>query len=412
MLPFSSQTLDNLITEAASRFPYGTAILSDGRTWTYGELERGILRSAALLNDGGIKKGDRILLMSATSDAFVFAFFALLRVGAIPVPIHPDLQEVEVLTLARDSGARWLLTDMATSDQVLNTFLQARNGTVIRLDPRRLQIRWRFEPGAKETPLNILEVPPQKTELPSIVPETMATLLYPHSDTEHSKGIGLSHRDLLAHARSSLAVLPVDRFPSTTIALPLHHANVMTGQLLTHFLVGGRVQLFRNLAFAFPVLQAIQKAGSQSFWGMPTTFRQFANLPDLDELDLRCVRYVNVLGASLSIEDRHLIARVFPEATVFHHDEPIEASPRLPGLVSSGEKVLPREVERVFASHPQVQDVRVCGEADRMLGDRIIAYVIPSSTHVDLQAIRQHGERHLAPFKWPQEVRIVDRLPD
>lgn len=494
-------TLAELVSLQASRFPDRTAVLSEGRVWTYADLDRGIRRSARLLSEGGVVAGDRVLLMAATSDAFVFSFFALQRLGAIPVPIHPHLQEVEVIALARDAGSHWLLADMSIGDQVLNTFQQACGGTVIRMDPRRMQIRWRSKPGAGEATLNFLSLSPLELEEASVDPDAIATILYSHADSRHAGGVCLTHRNLLENAKAIASVVPVADFPSTAIVLPLHHANALTGQLIATLLVGGRVQLFRNLAFAFPVLQAMQRDGIQSFAGVPTSFRLLATLPDLHELDLRCVRYVNVAGAPLRPEDLPLIQRVFPEATIYNHYGLTEAGPRVttlnahderlargavgkplprvqvrivqdgrevplgnpgeleiqgPGvatrywrmppdaevihrdgwlrtgdrarmdeegylyllerrrlfLVSAGEKILPSEVEKVLASHPSVEAVKVLGEEDALLGDRIVAFVVPSSRTVDVSVIRTHGECHLAPFKWPHEYRLVDRLPD
>lgn len=494
-------TLGELVSQQAARYPERTAILSEGRVWTYAELNRGICRSARLLAEGGVVAGDRVLMMAATSDAFVFSFFALQRLGAIPVPIHPHLQEVEVIALARDSGARWLLADMSIGDHVLNTFLQACGGIVIRMDPRRLQIRWRSKPGAQETTLDFLSLSPEELDEPAVAQDAIATILYAHADSRHGGGVCLTHRNLLGNAHAIASVLPVAEFPSTAIVLPLHHANALTGQLIATLLVGGRVQLFRNLAFAFPVLQAMQRDGIQSFSGVPTTFRLLANLSGLHELDLRCVRYVNTAGAPLRPDDLPLIQRVFPEATIYHHYGLTEAGPRVstmnahdgrlshgavgkplpnvqvrivqdgrevvpgqsgeleiqgPGvatrywrmppdaeailrdgwlrtgdvarmdeegylyllerrrsfLVSGGEKVLPSEVEKVLVSHPQVEAVKVLGEDDPLWGDRIVAYVVPSITTIDLSIIRAHGERHLAPYKWPHDYRLVDQLPD
>ncbi|HEY9854393.1 MAG TPA: class I adenylate-forming enzyme family protein [Stenomitos sp.] len=329
------RSLSDLIAGQAEARPHVEALISEGRRWTYAALQRGVWRIALELSRGGVQAGDRVLLMAPTCDSFVVSFFALVHLGAIPVPISPRLLEVEVIGHARDCDAKLLMADASTSETLRETFIRACQGRVIRLDPRREQICWQTEEG--EHPqvhyfdLPFEAVPPAHEP----DPDDVATILYTSGTTGTPKGVCLTHRGLIANARAIAETLPMTEHPSTAIALPLNHAYPLISQLLSTLLIGGTVQLFRGLAFAFPVLQEIQREAIESFSGMPSTFRMLAQLEDLSELDLSCVRYVCSAGAPLRPEDLPCIRQVFPQARIFNNYGLSEAGPRVAAIEDS-----------------------------------------------------------------------------
>ncbi|HEY9899017.1 MAG TPA: class I adenylate-forming enzyme family protein [Pantanalinema sp.] len=330
-------TLSDLIRVQATLKPHVEALVADGRRWTYSALDRGIRRIAGALLAGhpDLAPGERVLLMAPTSDSFVIGYFALLHLGAVPVPLSPRLHEVELLAHARDCQARLLLADASAGDVVRETFIRAFGGRVMRLDPRRQQVSWQAASG--EDPfVPYFDLPYEATPAAfAVEPDAIATILYSSGTTGEPRGIALSHRALLAGARAVTDALPPASAPSTAIVLPLHHAYPLVAQLLSTLLVGGFVQLFRGLAFPFPVLQEMQREAVSSFAGVPATFRALAALDDLAELDLGEVKHVLCGGAPLAPDDEEAIRKVFPGARVFDVYGQTEAGPV--ALIAQGE---------------------------------------------------------------------------
>lgn len=330
-------TLPDLIRTQAALKPHLEALVADGRRWSYSALERGIRRIAGALLKGHpeLVPGERVLLMAPTSDSFVIGFFALLHLGAIPVPLNPHLREVELLAHARDCQARLMLADASAGDAVRETFIRAFQGRVMRLDPRRQQISWQSASG-EEPFVPYFDLPYEATpDAVAVDPDAIAALLYTSGTTGEPRGIGLSHRSLLASARAISEVLPGSSAPSTAIVLPLHHGYPLLVQLFSTLLVGGFVQLFRGLAFPFPVLQEMQREAVSSFAGVPATFRALAALEDLAELDLSEVTHVLSGGTPLTLDDAVAIRKVFPKARVFDVYGQTEAGPI--ALIAEGE---------------------------------------------------------------------------
>lgn len=319
MAPLSAfPSLSDLILTQADRFGDQEAMISEGRRWTYQALLTGIRKAALLFSQGGVVAGERVLLMAPTCDTFVVSFFALAWLGALPVPVHPHLLEVEVIALARASQARLMLADASIGDPVRAAFLRACEGSVIRMDPRRFQISWQTL-EAEATPIHYYDLPYEEAPDPvSASPGTLATLLFAPTPSGKPRGIRLTHGNLLEIAAAVTRTQPLADHPSTAITLPLHHAYPLVGQLLATFAVGGAVHLFRNLAFPFPVLQAIQQERVQSYAGMPATFRRLASLEGLEELDLSRVRLVTCAGGPMDPGDPACIRKVFPRAIIHH----------------------------------------------------------------------------------------------
>ncbi len=76
-----------------------------------------------------------------------------------------------------------------------------------------------------------------------------------------------------------------------------------------------------------------------------------------------------------------------------------------------GEKVRPKEVEDVIASHPGVKEVAVFAVAHARLGEDVAAVVVATGDPPSPKELREHARRELAAFKVPSTVRLVDRIP-
>jgi acyl-CoA synthetase (AMP-forming)/AMP-acid ligase II len=81
-------------------------------------------------------------------------------------------------------------------------------------------------------------------------------------------------------------------------------------------------------------------------------------------------------------------------------------------IVSGGENVFPREVEDLLAGHEAVVEVAVIGVEDEEYGQRLKAFVVlAEEAEVSGDDLRAHVKAHLAGYKAPREVELVEELP-
>jgi long-chain acyl-CoA synthetase len=80
-------------------------------------------------------------------------------------------------------------------------------------------------------------------------------------------------------------------------------------------------------------------------------------------------------------------------------------------IIVSGFNVYPAEVEHVVADFPGVAEVAVIGVPDADTGEAVKAIVVAAGQHLDPDALIAYCRDHLARYKCPTAVEIVDALP-
>ena len=111
MIPATITTLNLLLDESARAFGNQPAVgFAFQPPMRYGELQQETLEVAALLKERGIKKGDRVAILADNSPQWGLAYFGIVRLGAIAVPILPDFPEADVKHILNEAGAKILFT--------------------------------------------------------------------------------------------------------------------------------------------------------------------------------------------------------------------------------------------------------------------------------------------------------------
>jgi fatty-acyl-CoA synthase len=81
-------------------------------------------------------------------------------------------------------------------------------------------------------------------------------------------------------------------------------------------------------------------------------------------------------------------------------------------VIRGGENVYPREVEEFLYAMPGVADVQVVGVPDARYGEELCAWIRPDAgAAIDAEAVRAFCRGHLAHFKVPRYVLVVDAFP-
>ncbi len=88
----------------------------DGREWSYGEFSETVSRTARLLTEQGIVKGDVVSLLMPNSPEYVIAYFACFSIGAIAGPINSLLKPAEIEWAVRNSESKLLLAESSLRD--------------------------------------------------------------------------------------------------------------------------------------------------------------------------------------------------------------------------------------------------------------------------------------------------------
>jgi long-chain acyl-CoA synthetase len=224
-------------------------------------------RIAVMLKSAGIGKGDKVAILSENSPHWVITFFGILATGATTVPILPDFQGPEVLTILEHSEAKSLFVSGKLLSR-LTAGLPSGVEMVYNCDDFQiLDVRKGELTLTSGTPGELKKLVVDSTslgkgdDLYQAEEKDLASIIYTSGTTGRSKGVMLTHRNILSNAKSSWtvhAVVESDRFLSM---LPLAHSYECTIGMMVPLLNGAQIHYIDKAptpTVLKPVLQKIR----------------------------------------------------------------------------------------------------------------------------------------------------------
>ncbi len=230
-LPFL--TLPAVIRESARKYGPHVAFshVNGGRDVTYQEAIQQVDAITAYLEAHGIVPGDKVALLGGNSTHWSLVYFAITSMGATVVPILPDFTPGEVENTLAHSEARALFVSRELVRKVEHIQLPA--------------LSWHFSLDDFSCISGTEAVPFRDSARPAsqyvVQEEDLAAIIYTSGTTGNSKGVMLSHRNIVFNAVQSGLVHPVntgDRFLSI---LPLSHTYENTIGLILPIMYGSRI---------------------------------------------------------------------------------------------------------------------------------------------------------------------------
>ncbi len=438
--------LHELLPDAARRHPAREALIfavpAAGRLFTssitFSRLDLLVERFAASLQRLGVREGDRVALALPNCPQFVIALLGAARAGAIAVPFNPLYSAREVGYQLNDCGAK----TMIVLDRFLPLVRSVRQGTglenvvvtsIKEHFPASLWVLYTLTREIKERParagageLRFKDLLGPGTPAPVATrEEDTAVLLYTGGTTGVSKGVELTHRNLVVNAEQNRAWAGVgDGVDRTLVALPLFHAFGLTCGLNLGLLAGVTQILFPNPRDTRGLVEAIHRLRPTIFPVVPTLLVGIASLPDLTRFDLSSIRVCPCAGSPLA----PAVQRAFTERTGVKVSEGYgltEAGPVTHGNPPFGENrpgtvglPYPDTLARVVDLETGAVDPAFDGEWSRpgellVRGPQIMKgyWNRPEETHAQLRDGWLHtGD--IAQMHRDGYFRIVDRLKD
>ncbi|WP_024616033.1 non-ribosomal peptide synthase/polyketide synthase [Pseudomonas kilonensis] len=168
------------IAHLAALKPHSTAVIFDGRRFSYGEIDRRANQLAHALIARGVGPETRIGVALPRSEGVIVALLAVLKAGAAYVPLDTSYPRERLAYLIEDSGLALLLTDSRVSAQLP---LEGAN-QVLELDHLDLSL--------------------QSADAPSITvdPQNLAYVIYTSGSTGNPKGVSVAHGPLAMHCQA------------------------------------------------------------------------------------------------------------------------------------------------------------------------------------------------------------------
>jgi fatty-acyl-CoA synthase len=277
------------ISRHAVRTPDKPAIMMTDCAMTYGELDRRIWQVARLLREQGIKAGDRVSVLHENGLQFMPAVLAILRIGAVYVPLNPRLTASEMAGLISDSEPRLLITQAKFVNRLPAILGDADDVLAVVTDSMppgsgERAILWPA-PDADSSPFNIMDFDD----------DTAAGIFYTSGTTGLPKGAIITHANIRAVATQLAVDIGFTRTDRPLVSLPMSVSGAMLAGVLPFLHLGCTLRVLEQPSPEL-IISAIRRFRPTYMASVPTVYKSLLDHPDFADVDLSC--FTRVLSAA------------------------------------------------------------------------------------------------------------------
>lgn len=299
-----------LIYQSANHSPDNEALSYCGQKKNYETLASEIEQLASGFLSAGLGRGERLAIYLEKRHETVNAFFATNAAGGVFVPVNPLLKPEQVSYILKDCNASILVTSTERFKLLAETLTVCHDlHTVIVADDK--------EDVPKVAGINIIKWSAISSIRPALKPHRiidgdMAAILYTSGSTGKPKGVVLSHRNIVAGAKSVseyLANQPNDRILTV---LPLSF-DYGLNQLTTAFHVGA-ANILMNYLFPRDIIRTIEQENITGLAAVPSLWIQLAQL-NWDRI--KTLRYITNSGGAMPLTTVDQLRHALPRTQIF-----------------------------------------------------------------------------------------------
>ena len=286
----SPLTLRDVLENSARQHSERVALsMIDGGAITFAELGRRAGDLSTFLRERGVDKGDRVAILGENMPNWGVAYFAVTRMGAVAVPILTDFQPTDIARIIRHAGAKVLFVSRRLISKTIELD-PAELGMSVLLDDLTV-----LQPGAKETDLDSSRFT-RSAAAPSdsgrklskdearLLPDDLAAIVYTSGTTGHSKGVMLTHNNLVSDATATVVLVNVSKDDRFLSILPLPHTYECTLGFITPVMVGASVYYMDKPPSAAVLLPAMEKVKPTAMLSVPLIIEKIYKGKILPEL--------------------------------------------------------------------------------------------------------------------------------
>src|SRR5947208_10811999 len=324
---FPKQALGSLPERAARRWGARQALYFKGQRWSFTELSRGVDRLARGLIALGVKPGEKVALWMVNRPEFIEAMFAVMKIGAVLVPINTRLRtEDTAYILGQSDSSTLLIADRSGPVDYLGMVQELapslRGGAVreARFEHLRLVVSSGHEPRAETLHWTAAVAAGQgvddsalRSRAAAVDPDATAFFMYTSGTTGFPKGAMHGHaivRNLVDRA-VRMAITPAD---TIMMYLPLFHLFGFSDGALMSMVTGAR-QILTETFDPPAILALMAEERPTILHGFDTHFKDLMEALDRSPRELWRVRTgICATGMSSSVpiarRARHVFGRL------------------------------------------------------------------------------------------------------
>ncbi len=311
-------TMGHFFDEIVARYSERVAFLSGNESVTYRQLAQKVDRLALHLLKLGVQPLDRFVMQLPNSPEFVYLYFALQKVGAIPVMAMSSHRYSEIHQFVELSQA----VGYAIPDHI-GDFAFAELAERIRHEHPSL--RWTFVVGSTSLPDTISLTDLLRTES-GLAPERLTELIIDPTEpalfqlsggtTGIPKLIPRTHNDYIYNTKAAVAVNDIRPDDSLLVALPMAHNFPLACPGIQGFLYRGARFVISDSTRSADVFPLMERERITHVELVPAVLIRWINDLHIKEYDLSSLRVINTGGQKLQPEVKRRAEELIPSCKV------------------------------------------------------------------------------------------------
>jgi len=271
-------------------FSNKAALIFEGQSFTYSDIEEMSNRVANALAGDGISLGDRVALFLPNIPSFVIVYLGIQKMGAIAVSINSTLKTEEIKFILDDSDAKVIVTTETLRCNVPAKELPQLNLVLI------------AEGDAKEADIALndwMANAEPKAQMVEMAPDDPAAILYTSGTTGFPKGATLSHGNVVSNVQTCVDVFKMQPEDRILLFLPMFHNFGQNAALNPCLEAGATLVLHREFEID-SILKSIVDNGVTTFYAVPTIYALLYDKVSAEQM--RSVRRYISAAATLPLE--------------------------------------------------------------------------------------------------------------
>lgn len=276
-------TMDSLFEAIVTKYGPNPALAFVGeQPFTYAEFGERVAVLQTLMRQYGLKKGDKVVLLGPNSPNWAVAYMAVTTFGTVAVPVMDEFPESDIEHTLGHSEARAIFIDEGMFKSLnlpsLEEMLLVFNLTDFSL---------LNEPTEGDTLLQQVQHLPAKIkkatgQMPVVDPDAdviheddLAEILYTSGTTGHSKGVMLTHKNLVTNTMGGAEIIG-GLSPECVLLgiLPLAHAFGCTSAFMTVIYSGGSIYFLKRKPSPKVLMSAMQQVQPTLLGAVPLIFEK------------------------------------------------------------------------------------------------------------------------------------------
>ena len=262
-----------------TRFPDKESLVFAGEeSRTYKKLQNEVEQLGSKLREFGIQKGDKVAILSVNMPNWGIAYFAIASIGAVVVPVLPDFHPSEILNILQHSGTKAIF---ASENLKSKLNLAKEDNPMLKI----IRIEDFQEPNVKNPALGA----DTKFEYADVEEDDLLSIIYTSGTTGKSKGVMLSHKNIVWLVNQCEYLQPIDENDSFLSILPLSHTFENSLGLIYPVSRGASVHYLRKPPTASVMLPALKIVRPTLMFAVPLIIEKVYKGKVLSEINSKSI---------------------------------------------------------------------------------------------------------------------------